>query len=140
MAPKSSSKTGSKRKRGRVPTNKTRRPASSKGRSAASSPLRAQSDPIRQHEPQEKRGKRRNHNKRLSPNPEVLEMMGHSVSAFLDLPMRMARCRTPFDVWNEQAQFLRSMADDYQLVALRMMKMALAPLPELPAKPQRNKR
>ena len=62
------------------------------------------------------------------PSLEIFELMGRTLSAFMALPVRMARCRTPLDAWNEQAQLLRGIAEDCQSVALRMMTAGVIPL------------
>ena len=35
--------------------------------------------------------------------------------------MRMARCRSPFEFWSEQARFMQEVVSDCQSVALRIV-------------------
>src|SRR5437763_6575710 len=113
MPPKTPSKSTSKRKRRSTSGRKLQ-----KARSPASRPLRAHSDPIRKQEWQEKGIER---DARGLPSLEILDPMNRTVTAFVGLPLRMVRCRTPLDAWNEQTQLLRNIAVDGQSVAFRMM-------------------
>ena len=113
MSPKALSKSNSKRKRRSTPDRKLQ-----KAHSPASKPLRAHSDSIRKQEWQEKGIERNAHG---LPSLEILDLMNRTVTAFMGLPLRMARCRTPLDAWNEQTQLLRNIAVDCQSMAFRMM-------------------
>jgi hypothetical protein len=42
----------------------------------------------------------------------MLDLMNRTVTAFIGLPLRMARCRTPLDAWNEQTKLLRNIVAD----------------------------
>ena len=106
MPPKASSKSSAKRKRRSTPGRK-----SQKARPHASRPLRAHSDPIRKQEWHQKAVER---NAYGLPNLEMLDLMNRTITAFMGLPLRMARCRTPLDAWNEQTQLLRNIVADCQ--------------------------
>jgi hypothetical protein len=120
MPPKVSSKAAAKRKR-----RSTSGRRSQKARSHPSRPLRVHSDPIRK---QERHQKTVEPNAHGLPNLEMLDLMNRTVTAFIGLPLRMARCRTPLDAWNEQTQLLRNIVADCQSVAFRMMTAGLIPL------------
>jgi hypothetical protein len=59
-----------------------------------------------------------------SKSSELIELVNRRTSAFLELPMRMARCRSPFALWSEQTQFMYGMFSDCQLLAQCMMTNA----------------
>jgi hypothetical protein len=59
----------------------------------------------------------------LFGSSELIELMNRRTSAFLELPMRMARCGSPFALWSEQTQFMQGMFSDCQLLAQCMMTM-----------------
>ena len=132
MRPRAPSKSTSKQKRRRTP-----RPKLQKARSPASRPLRAHSDPIRK---QEWQAKGIEGNARGLPSLEILDLMNRTVTAFVDLPLRMARCRTPLDAWNEQNQLLRNIAVDCQSAAFRMMTGGFISLPQSPPRTRRKSR
>jgi len=56
--------------------------------------------------------------------------MNRTVTSFMGLPLRMARCRTPLDAWSEQTQLLRNIAADCQSVTFRMMMGGFVSLPQ----------
>jgi hypothetical protein len=112
----------SKRKRRGTPGRRLQ-----KARSPASRPLRTHSDLIRKQEWQENGIERNAHG---IPSLEILDVMNRTVTAFVDLPLRMARCRTLLDAWNEQSQLLRNIAVDCQSVAFRMMTGGFVLLPQ----------
>ena len=122
MPPKASSKSSANPKRRSAPGRK-----SQKARSHASRPLQAHSDPVR---------KQKWHQKAVEPNAyglpnlEMLDLMNRTVTAFMGLPLRMARCRTPLDAWNEQSRLLSNIVADCQAVAFRMMTGGFVPHPE----------
>ena len=113
MPPRPPSKSTSKQKRRSTPGHKLQ-----KARSPASRPLRTHRDPILKQEWQEKWVER---NAQGLPSLEILDLMNRTVTAFMSLPLCMARCRTPLDAWNEQTRLLRNIAIDCQSVAFRMM-------------------
>jgi hypothetical protein len=119
MPPKASGKPSSKQKRRSISGRTSRR-----GHLRLSKPLRAHADLVRKQEWRE----RIDRNAHGLPNFEMLGLMNRTVSAFMSLPLRMARCRTPRDAWTEQAQLLRTIVADCQSVAFRMMTGAVVPL------------
>jgi len=50
----------------------------------------------------------------------MLDLMRRTATAFMGLPLCMARCRTPLDAWSAQAQLLRDIVADCQSVGFRM--------------------
>jgi hypothetical protein len=132
MPPRAPSKSTSKQKRRSTPRRKLQ-----KARSPASRPLRAHSDAIREQAWPEK-GKERN--ARGLPSLEILDLMNRTVTAFMDLPLRVARCRTPLDAWNAQTQLLRSIAVDCQSVAFRRMTGGFVSLPQSRPRTRRKSR
>jgi len=64
-------------------------------------------------------------------NVEMVGLLGRRSRAYLDLPAHLAQCRTPQQMWDEQAKFLQDMMQDYQVTNDRMMNCwmeAAAPL------------
>ena len=49
----------------------------------------------------------------LSTSLDALGLMNRRTKAFLDLPLRIARCHSPFEVWSEQARFVHESFADY---------------------------
>ena len=132
MATKASGRSTSKRKRRSAPGRK-----SQKARSHASTPLRVNSDHVQKREWHQKAVERNAHG---LPNLEMLDLMNRTVTAFMDLPLRMTRCRTPLDAWNEQTQLLRNIVADCQSVALRMMTGGFVTVPQLRPRTRRKNR
>jgi hypothetical protein len=54
---------------------------------------------------------------------EWLGLMSRCAQAYIELPTRLVRCRSPFELWTEQARFAQAVLADCQTVARR----ALAP-------------
>ena len=132
MPPKAPSKSTSKRKRRSTSGRKLQ-----KARSPANRPLRAHSDPVRKQEWQENGIERNAHG---LPSLEILDLMNRTVTAFMGLPLRMARCCTPLDAWNEQTQLLRNIAIDGQSVAFRMMAGGFVSIPQSRPRTRRKSR
>jgi hypothetical protein len=61
----------------------------------------------------------------LPAGHELIELMDRRTKAVLDLPVRIARCRTPFDLWREHTQFLQGFTTDCQSAAFLLMKAGL---------------
>ncbi|MCL4767773.1 MAG: hypothetical protein KJZ80_16215 [Hyphomicrobiaceae bacterium] len=64
-------------------------------------------------------------------NVEMVGLLGRRSRAYLDLPAHLAKCRTPQQMWDEQAKFFQEMMHDYQVTNDRMMNTwmeAAAPL------------
>jgi hypothetical protein len=74
------------------------------------------------------------------PGLEILDLMNRAVTAFVDLPLRMARCRTPLDAWSKQTQLLRNIAADCQSVTFRMMTGSFVSLPQSRPRTRRKSR
>jgi hypothetical protein len=132
MPPKASTKSSSKRKR-----RSTQGRKSQKAHSPVSRPLRAYSDPVRKQEWQEKRVERNPHG---LPSLEMLDLMHRTVTAFMGLTLRMARCRTPLDAWSEQAELLRNIVADCQSAGFRMMTGGFVRLPQTRPRTRRELR
>ena len=49
----------------------------------------------------------------LSTGLDAMGLMNRRTKAFLDLPLRIARCHSPFEVWSEQARFVHESFADY---------------------------
>src|SRR4029434_9334171 len=43
----------------------------------------------------------------LNPALKVMAMMGRVMSAYAEFPARLAQCRSPMDIWSEQARFVQ---------------------------------
>jgi hypothetical protein len=110
-------------KKGKRRQTKTHR-APRKARSPKSTPLNAQRDATRKRDLQRKTGadrERGNGAAPLSNGFDVLRLIGRRAAAVLELPMRMARCHSPFEFWSEQARFMQEVFIDCQSVALRIV-------------------
>ena len=117
---------GHKRKQTRAARAKAHRPAGSDARTPTAKPLKVQRDATRKGQIQRKR--RDNSEQVRMPllaDRELIELMNRRTRALLDLPIQIARCRTPFDVWREHNQFVQGIATDYQSAAFRLMKASL---------------
>ena len=121
---------GHKRKQTRAARAKAHRPASRSARTPTTMPLNAQRDATRKGQTQ---SKRRGNSEQVGRSPsmplaagrELIELMDRRTRALIDLPVRLARCRTPFDVWREHNQFLQGIATDCQSAAFRMLGAGL---------------
>ena len=128
MSGKSASAPANKRKRHAA---RNRGPSTTSKARASTKALRAARDHTRRLEPGAKRDRRK---RQLGLEAaaqvsglETVASMGRTLSAFVVLPMRLARCRTPFDVWIEQTMFLRHVANEVQRAGIRMMQVAFVP-------------
>jgi hypothetical protein len=43
----------------------------------------------------------------LNPALTVIAMMGRVMGAYAEFPARLAQCRSPMDIWSEQARFVQ---------------------------------
>jgi hypothetical protein len=43
----------------------------------------------------------------LNPALTVIAMMGRVMGAYAEFPARLAQCRSPIDIWSEQARFVQ---------------------------------
>jgi hypothetical protein len=41
----------------------------------------------------------------LNPTLVIIDLMGRVMTAYAELPIRLAQCRSPMDLWLEQARF-----------------------------------
>ena len=65
----------------------------------------------------------------VSPGLDVVGLMNRRTKALLQLPTRIARCHSPFELWREQARYMQEVFADYQLVAQHMMTNPLQSFP-----------
>ena len=95
--------------------------------------LNAQGDFVRKQEVQSTRrenSKASNNNTMpISAGFELIELMNRRTRAFVELPLRMARCHTPFELWSEQTRFMHGFFSDCQSVARGLMTNAVEALP-----------
>ena len=118
------------RKQTKAARAKKHRPAGRSARTPTTTPLNAQRDATRKGQIQRKRrgnSKQVRHSTTmpLLAGRELIELMDRRTRALIDLPVRIARCRTPFDVWREHNQFLQGITTDCQSVAFRMLRAGL---------------
>ena len=100
---------------------------------AKSKPLNTQRDATRKQvlnrRHREKHSQRRdNETTPLSADLNVVGLMNRRTRAFLELPARMARCHSPFELWSEQTRFMQGILSDCQSVAHHLMMNALKAL------------
>jgi hypothetical protein len=43
----------------------------------------------------------------LNPALTAIAMMGRVIGAYAEFPARLAQCRSPMDIWSEQARFVQ---------------------------------
>jgi hypothetical protein len=101
-----------------------------KVRSAKSTPLNAQRDATRKRDLQRKTEERSERGRGNGAAPrsngfDVLALIGRRTTAVLEMPMRMARCHSPFEFWIEQARFMQEVISDCQSVTLRIVTTPL---------------
>jgi imidazolonepropionase-like amidohydrolase len=88
-----------------------------KARSSRASPLKATRDATRTQERQRKtrlrlRG-RANGSVVLTPVAAGIGLMTNRAQAFLELPGRLAKCRSPIELWREQTRFVQEGFTEY---------------------------
>jgi hypothetical protein len=89
---------------------KSKRRPPTKPKRRESKPLLARSAEVRRAKPMSKRRVRVAAPVALAGNPfAIFGMMGRVVQAYAELPGRLARCRSPMDVWLEQVRFTQRM-------------------------------
>ena len=98
--------------------SKRRPPAKSKPRTARSKPLLAAIAPVRTPEPR-RRTREGVSDDVTSAHPynPVLTMtgtMGRMIGIYAELPARLAQCRSPMDLWLEQARFTQRVFSECQ--------------------------
>ena len=84
--------------------------AKSKAKRSGSKPLMAEAASVRTAKPSTSMssapyGKRSN--SPFNPALTVATMMGRVMGAYAELPARLSRCRSPIDIWFEQARFVQ---------------------------------
>jgi hypothetical protein len=62
---------------------------------------------------------------------EFIQLMNRRAQALVELPLRIAMSRTPFEAWRHQNQFMQGVVDDWEFATLRLMHVVFAPLPKL---------
>ena len=101
---------------------------------AKSKPLNTQRDATRKQVRHKQRQKdhaeqrRDNEATPLSADLDVVGLMNRRTRAFLELPTRIARCHSPFELWSEQSRFMQGLISDCQSVAQQLMMNALQTL------------
>ena len=93
--------------------------------------LDVQRDPTRKQEVQRKRREKSPARKTMPAftGLELPELINRSIKAFMELPLRIVRARTPFEVWRHQHQFVQEIISDCQSVTFRVMRASLTALP-----------
>lgn len=61
---------------------------------------------------------------------EFIQLANHRAQALVELPLRIALSRNPFEAWRLQHQFALGIINDCELATLRFMKLALTALPK----------
>ena len=88
---------------------KSRSTTKSKAKRSGSKPLVAEVASVRTAKPSTSLSRASNGTRATSPfNPALttIAMMGRVMGAYAELPARLARCRSPMDIWFEQARFV----------------------------------
>jgi hypothetical protein len=117
----------SKRPKSRASTKRTAR--------APAARLDAQRDPIRKQEVHRRSasGTARTPGDYLGRGflgDEFIHLMNRRAQALVELSLRTAISRTPFEVWRHQNRFIQGVLDDCELATLRLMQVAFASLPK----------
>jgi hypothetical protein len=71
---------------------------------------------------------------------ELLGFMARAASTSLTLPLAMMRCRTPFEMWDEQNKFVQGVFADLQKVSARVICSAFYGAAEEARDPKVKKR
>ena len=127
MASASTKTNGHKHKQSRAARARSQRAPKRKIQAVAAAPLNAQRDAKRtqvlQRKPQDTHLQQRPHNggMHLSADLDLVGLVNRRTKAFLELPRRMARCHSSFEVWQEQARYVQEVFSDCQSVAQRML-------------------
>jgi hypothetical protein len=98
--------------------SKQRPSAKSKARPARSKPLLAERAPVRTAEPRRRARKDASNATPLThpfnPALMMIGVMGRLVGVYAELPARLAQCRSPMDLWLEQARFTQRVFTECQ--------------------------
>ena len=103
-------------------TKAKRRPPSKAKAKRAAKPLRAASSTVRKGEPGDR--------PKVPPGPvasptilnpasAMFEFMSRVTAAYVELPSRLAQCRSPMDFWGEQARFAQRILSECQSATSR---------------------
>jgi hypothetical protein len=90
--------------------SKRRSTATFKAKRSRSKPLMAKAASVRTAKPGTSRSRASNGKPPTSPlNPAltVIGMMGRAMGAYAEFPARLAQCRSPMDIWSEQARLVQ---------------------------------
>jgi hypothetical protein len=85
--------------------SKRRSTAKFKAKRSGSKPLMTKAATVRTAKPTTRNGKPPT--APLNPALTVIAMMGRLMGAYAEFPARLAQCRSPMDIWSEQARFLQ---------------------------------
>jgi hypothetical protein len=58
----------------------------------------------------------------LNPALTAIAMMGRVMGAYAEFPARLAQCRSPMDIWSEQARFVQRVFNASPLSVDRPMR------------------
>jgi hypothetical protein len=129
MAIASTTKKGRKARQRRAGQAKNQLAVKSKARASRSTPLNAQRDATRKLEVTSKRRGTARHRRDIATSPsaglELVELMKRRTNAFFELPIRLARCQSPFAMWGEHMRFMQGVFADYQSITNQMMRNTL---------------
>jgi hypothetical protein len=68
---------------------------------------------------------------------DLVDVMGNMMARYAELPIRLLRARSPFEVWQEQMRFVQSVTNAYRMAARVTMAPAAVAKKEAPAKRSR---
>ncbi len=110
---------------------KAKRPtAKAKAKRARSKPLLAvEAAMVRTAKPRPKARNASNENSPTSPSNPALTMiatMGRVMGVYAEFPARFARCRSPMDIWLEQARFVQRVFSEATATTDRPLRAASA--------------
>jgi hypothetical protein len=94
------------------PTTRTRRASNGKPTPSPLNPALSESKPLmaEAYSPSTSMGRGSNGQPPASPRDPaltVMAMMGRVMGAYAEFPARLAQCRSPMDIWSEQARFVQ---------------------------------
>lgn len=90
-------------------TKTARRPPSKAKSKKRNAPLLAARAAVRKARPLNKLPAAKSMSSVLSPALPMLNSMARVTAAYVELPYRLAQCRSPMDLWREQARFAQSL-------------------------------
>lgn len=96
-----------------------------KAKRSGSKPLMAKAASVRTAKPTTSMSKGSNGKPTTSPlNPALtaIAMMGRVMGAYAEFPARLAQCRSPMDIWSEQARFVQRVFNTSPLSVDRPMR------------------